>query len=114
MANTRSVGTMERRAAVAGATSTVKLYVIATLVTAAMTIIAVVVAAAIVPDNTAVIATIVGVTSPIILSLIGGALHGMAVSIDGKLSQLVQAREDKARAEGVIEGLKENPKTNIS
>jgi len=104
---------VERRATVTGATSTVKLYVTGAVVMAAMTIGGVLGAVALAPNNPTIIPTIVGITSPIILALLGGGLHGMAVSIDGKMSQLLRATAEKEHAKGLIEGLKENPKTNI-
>lgn len=105
----------ERRVSVAGATSTVKFYVIAVVVCAAMTIAAVIAVAILMPANQSgtVITAVVGVTAPVILAFIAGAQHAMAVAMDGKLSQLVRAEKEKEHAEGKIEGLKENPRTNI-
>jgi len=103
----------ERRLAVAGAASAVKWYVIGIVGMALVTIAAVVLLAIYVPDNPTIIATVIGVTSPIILTLLGFGQRAMAVAVDGKLSLLMQASEDKARLEGKLEGLEQNPKTNI-
>lgn len=105
----------ERRASVVGATATVKMYVIAVIVMAGMTIAAVVAVAVFMPapQSASVITAIIGVTAPIILALLAGGQHGMATAMDGKLSQIVRATAEKERALGVVEGLKENPKTNI-
>ena len=103
----------ERRAAPLMATATVRLYVIAVVVTAAMTIAAVMALAIVVPNNTAVIATVIGISMPIIAGFLGGAVHGTAVALDGKLSMFMKTVAAKEHAEGVIQGLKENPKTNI-
>lgn len=106
--------TTERRASVAGATTAVRFYVLAAVATALMTVAAVVLLAVLVPDNTSVIATVIGITSPIILSLIAFGQRSIAVSIDGKMSQLLRATAEKERAQGLIQGLRENPETNIS
>jgi len=108
-------GFEERRTSVAGATSTVKLYVIAVVVCAAMTIAGVITIAILMPvaQSGTVITAVVGITAPIILALLAGGQHAMAVAMDGKLSQLVRAEKGKEHAEGVVEGLRENPRTNI-
>lgn len=103
----------DRRTSVTGASGTVKFYVTAAVCVAMVTIVAIVVLAVVVPMNTTVIATVIGVTFPIISSLMGGALHSMAVSVDGRLSQLLLVTGEKEHAQGQIEGLRENPKTNI-
>lgn len=104
----------ERRIAVTSASAAVRTYAFAVIAVAAITIAGVVAAAVLAPTNTSLIAVIVGVTSPIILSLISGGMHSMAVSMDGRLSQIVRITEEKARAQGMIQGLKENPNTNIT
>lgn len=106
----------ERRAEIVGATANVKLYVMAALGFAALTIIGVLFAAYALPSptNTTVVTTIIGVMSPFILSLLGGALHGVAVGLDGQRSLLLRAVGEKERAEGLLVGLTVNPKTNVS
>lgn len=64
-------------------------------------------------DPTGSIATIVGIGTPVILALLGKGIYGMAVSIDGRLSQLLKVEGDKKKLEGKIEGLKENPDINF-
>jgi len=103
----------ERRLSVLGATSAVKWYVVGVVVLASLTIASVSVIAIFAPDTTA-IATVIGFSTPLAFALLSGGLHRMAVAIDGKLSQLVGASEDRARLIGLLEGLKKNPDTNIS
>lgn len=64
-------------------------------------------------DPTSSIATIVGIGTPIILSLLGRGIYGMAVSMDGRFSQLLRTEGEKKKLEGKIEGLKENPDINF-
>lgn len=95
------------------ASETVRFYVTCAIVVATLTITAVLVVAILVPDNTGVVATIIGITSPLLLALIAAGFHAQAVSINGKLSQLIKATAEKEHMKGVVEGLKENPRTNI-
>lgn len=104
----------ERRATVVGATQTVKLYVIAVVITAFGTIAAVIGLAVFVPSNPTLIPVVVGITAPIILALIAGGQHSMAVAMDGKLSHLLRVTGEKERAQGLVEGLKENPNINLN
>jgi hypothetical protein len=46
---------------------------------------------------------------PLIVALIGAGFHGVAVSIDGRLSQLLRTTAEKERTEGFVEGLSANP-----
>lgn len=103
----------ERRVSVISATQALKWYVVGIVFMAAMTIGGVIGALYVAPDNPVAVPTIIGVTSPIILMLLGLGQRAMAVTQDGKLSRLLRESEDRARAEGLIEGLKENPNVNI-
>lgn len=103
----------ERRSDVINSRSTVKLYIGAAVGLAIVTIGAVVTLAIMVPNNAAVITVVIGITSPLILSLLGAALHSVATVVDGQMKQLLRTTADKERAQGLIEGLKENPKVNI-
>lgn len=66
------------------------------------------------PVDTKVIYIVIGVTAPIITALLGGAGLGVLTVLNGHQAQLIREIAGKKYAEGVIEGLKENPNTNIS
>ena len=95
----------ERRADVLGATVAIRFYVLAVLGFGTVVILVIGALAYFVPESGSPIATVVGVTTPILVSLLGGGIYRMAVAMDGQLSQLVRASEEKAHAEGVVEGL---------
>lgn len=99
---------------VTSATETVRFYVTCAIVVAALTMSAVLVVAILVPENTSVIATIIGISSPLLLALIAAGFHAQSVSINGKLAQLIKATAEKEHMKGIVEGLQENPKINIS
>lgn len=104
----------ERRVEIRHATSSVTSAVKLAVVMAGIMIAAVVLLNLFSPkDPTSSIATVVGIGTPIILALLGKGLHGMAVSVDGRLSQLLKTEGEKKRLEGKIEGLQENPNTHI-
>lgn len=105
---------IERRAAFLGAASAVKWYVLLVFGLAFLTVSAVVTLSILAPNNPGAITTVIGITSPIFVSLLGGGLYKMAVGTDGKLNQILRITAEKERARGIIEGLKQNPDTNIS
>ena len=79
-----------------------------------LTIIAVVSLTMYVENPTAAVATILGITTPMTMGLLAAGLHGVATNVDGKMSQLLQSTAKAEHLEGLVEGLKENPRTNIS
>lgn len=89
-------------------------YVIGAVCTAAICAAAVVLLAVYAPDNATAINTVVGVMGPIIWALLGLGQHKIALGTDGKVTQLIETKAAQQRAEGFIEGLRENPDTNIS
>lgn len=94
-------------------TSNMKFFVGSAIFLSVTTVVAVVTVTALVPGNTSIVTTIVGITTPITMALLAAGLHGLSVTIDGKMSQLLEATAQKERLGGIIEGLKENPKVNL-
>lgn len=93
--------------------STMKFFVGSAIFLCMVTVIAVVVVITLVPNPTVYVAMIIGITTPITTALLAAGLQGVALTIDGKMSQLLEATAQKERLSGVIEGLKENPKVNL-
>lgn len=104
----------ERRRSVLSAVSTSRFYIIAAIGLSMVTVAAVLVVVALQPPNyMQVIQVIVGITAQLILALLGAGGIGVLKVIDGHQSQLMAAIAEKERAKGQLEGLRENPKTNI-
>jgi uncharacterized membrane protein len=95
-------------------TANMRIYVTLSVIVCSITVAAVVILAIVQPNNTAAIATIIGLTTPITMTLLAAGLHGMSTSLDGRMTQLLQATAEKEHVKGVVEGLVANPKTNIT
>lgn len=104
---------VERRRPILSAVSSSRFYTIAAIGLSMFTIVAVVVVVLFQPQNTAAISTIIGITAPLILALMAAGNIGILRVLDGHQSQLMAAIAEKERAKGQLEGLRENPKTNI-
>jgi hypothetical protein len=104
----------DRRQAVASSSSTVRIYVVATVVLCAMAVAAVVLLAVLRPGDTASIATVVGIVTPITVALLAGSQNAMNASIDGRMTQLLHATAEKEKIKGLVEGLTHNPNSPIT
>lgn len=93
--------------------STVKFYIISAIVLSIFTAACAVALAIFAPANTTTMTIIIGFTLPTITALIGAGLYGTVTHINGRMTQLIQTTAQKERLQGVLEGLKENPNTNI-
>lgn len=94
--------------------STAKLYVIGTLVASVMTLGSVLFLYIKAPDNPGAPLAVISIMFPVISALLSGALHGVAIGLDGINTQLLQATAEKERAKGVLDGLQANPNTNVT
>jgi hypothetical protein len=105
----------ERRLPIVSAFSAARFYIVATVLVAMLTVGAVLAIVMINPaqPNMALINIIVGITGPLMAALLTGMGHGILKVLDGHQSQLMAAIAQKERAQGVIQGLKENPNVNI-
>lgn len=95
-------------------TSNVRLFVIGAILMCVITVVAVVLLSVLVPMNTAVISVVIGITTPISMALLAAGLHGIAVNVDGKMTQLIDMTAKKERLQGLVEGLAENPTVNLT
>lgn len=110
---TASVPT-ERRHSVLSAISSSRFYILCAIGMSGLTVLAVVLVILWQPEGaTSYVNIIIGITAPMITALLGAGGIGVLKVIDGHQSQLMSAIAKQQRAEGIIEGLKENPKTNI-
>lgn len=100
---------LERRQSVLRARSSSRIYVVLAVIVSLVTMVIEATLAVLVPTDAGIRLTILGIATPLITTLIGGGLHGMIVSVDGRVSQLLKMTAEKERAEGTIEGLKANP-----
>lgn len=103
----------ERRRSILSAVSNSRLYIVGAIVLSLVTVCAVLMIALLQPQNTAAIGVIIGITGPLITALIGAGGIGVLKVLDGHQSQLMAAIARQQRAEGIIEGLRENPATNL-
>lgn len=105
----------ERRLPIVSAFTASRFYIVATILLAVVTVAAVMTIVLLNPTNPnlALINIIVGITGPIMAAMLGGAGIGVLKVLDGHQSQLMAAIAQKERAQGVIQGLKENPNVNI-
>lgn len=92
----------------------IKLYVGSAIVLSIVTASCAVCLAIFAPANTATMTTILSFMIPTITALIGAGIYGTAVHINGRVTQLLHTTAEKERLKGLVEGLKENPNTNIS
>jgi hypothetical protein len=100
---------------IAPGTASTQRFVLWAVMTCIVTVVAVcVVAFSQSPNALQIIATIIGVTTPVTLGLLGAGLNGMSTSIDGRMTQLLQATAEKERVKGQLDGLVANPNTNIT
>lgn len=110
---------VERRQSVLSAVSAAKWYLIAAIILSLGTVaavVAIVVAQILMgkPLETASIYIVIGITAPVITMLLAAAGLGVVNTLDGNQHQLMRAIGEKEHAKGVVEGLRENPNTNIS
>lgn len=110
---------VERRQSILSAVSASRLYLISAIVLSIVTVgaVLVVIVAQIIagkPLETGGLYIIITITAPIIMGLLSAAGIGVLQVLDGHQAQLMRAVGEKEHAKGVIEGLKENPQTNIS
>lgn len=103
----------ERRRSVLSAVTASRFYIIGAIGMSVLTVLAVLALMLWQPGNTGAINIIIGITAPMITALLGAGGIGVLKVIDGHQSQLMAAIARQQRAEGMIEGLKENPNTNI-
>lgn len=104
----------ERRLSLLTTVSGAKFYILCAIALAALTVVAVVVVVALQPTNYMPLVTIiVGITSQMILGLLAAGGLGVVKVIDGNQTKLLHAIARKERAEGTLEGLKQNPSINI-
>jgi hypothetical protein len=109
---------VERRQSILTAVSNARLYLVAAIFLSAITVVAVliVLVAQIMTGQelqTKGLYILIGITAPMITGLLGGAGIGVLSVLDGHQAQLMRAIAEKEHAKGLIEGLKENPNTNI-
>lgn len=105
---------VERRRSVLSAVSASRFYILCAIGMSGLTVCAVVAIVLWQPENASpYVNIIIGITAPTILALLGAGGIGVAKIIDGHQSQLMAAIAKQQRAEGIIQGLKENPSTNI-
>jgi hypothetical protein len=110
---------VERRHSVLSGVSTARLCLIAAVGLSIITLGAVLVVliaqiVAGIPLQTRGLFILIGITAPTITALLGGAGISVVNVLDGNQARLMRAIAAKEHAEGKIEGLKENPNTNIS
>lgn len=108
--------TDERRLSVIGARSAVQWIVAGVMFVATVTIGAVTLVTLYAAEDRqqAVIVQIMAFATPIIAMLLGGGLLKFATVTDGKLSLLLEAKEERARADGLLKGMAVNPKVNVT
>lgn len=103
----------ERRRPIISAVSSSRFYTLAAIGLSMFTVVAVVVLVVFQPQNPGAITTVIGITAPLILGLMGAGNIGIYKVLDGHQSQLMAAIAEKERVKGHLEGLRENPNTNI-
>lgn len=106
---------MARSSDIPSSSQAMKMFVLGAVILCMFTVIAVVLVALLIPapENASIITIIVGITTPTILALLSAGLHGMGGAIDGKMSRLLDATAQNEHAQGLVEGLRENPRTNL-
>lgn len=82
-------------------------WVIVTL--SVITVTGVVVVAVLVPQNTSAVSVIIGLMTPLLTALLAFAIHSMSASIDGRMTQLLEATAQKEHVKGIVQGLAVNP-----
>lgn len=110
---------VERRQSVLSGVSTARLCLVAAVALSILTLgaVLVVLVAQIMtgrPIETKGLYILIGITASTIWALLGAAGISVVNVLDGHQAQLMNAIAEKEHAIGKIEGLKENPNTNIS
>lgn len=91
------------------ATNQTKLLAVIIIALSAVTVGGVVVIASLRPENASAINVIVALMTPLLGSLLAVAIHSMATSLDGRMTQLLKTTAGKEHAAGFVQGLAVNP-----
>lgn len=86
--------------AVAANFSRTRMYVIGTIMTAAMAVVSIIVLAIFKPDNTSAGTLVMGVLLPIITAFLAASIGHLGAQIDGRLTQLLTLTAKASKAEG--------------
>ena len=104
---TPSVTEVAVKNAVDTSASKTRIYVIATVVTAALAVCAITTLAVMRPDNTSAGTLILGILLPIITAFLGAAVGHLGQQVDGRMTQLLQLVAVAGKAEGKLEAKSE-------